>query len=276
MTKKKKIIVVALSVVGSIILLFVLIFVRSFYGGYIKVGFQTMVNAPSAKAAAKEYIKEKYGEKPKRVSGTEPIYSIVGFFLNETMYFEGVTVKFDDYEVRVLFDEDTGKLLKDRITDNRQYDEICYAVEKRYFDDKNLGTSYTGRAFVNFSNIYYENMFTSAYFDGDIDKFIKETRFSIDAEITYEGCSEKKNKYKEIVNNKLNEIKENTDIHWLGVSIFVRDPEFELPEEEKKYKNYEHIWIDRQEVVKFENYPELMAYGVTYSNEKDENIVYAR
>lgn len=271
MTKKKKIIVVTLSVVGSIILLLALLLIRVLFGDYITVRFKAMAKASEAKSAAIEYINEKYGNKPKRIYGTEPIIVYKGSFIG-TPYFEGVTVELDGYKVRVLFDEYTEELQYDLITDNRQYDEINTAVKKYIFDDKDLGSSYDGYTRVYFSQYHEECEFTSIYFDGDAEKFIKAAKPEISADITYEGYPEKKDEYRELIDNKINEIKKYFFIDGTDIAIYIHNPELDLPEGKNKSKNYNKGGIlggIRQ--IGYESYLELIAYG--YTGHHGENII---
>lgn len=268
---RKKIIVIAVSVVGFVILILALLVLWALFGDYIKVKVQTAAKTPEAKSAAVKYVEEKYGDRPKKILGTESIYSIRGPIIG-TPCFEGVAVKLDVCEVRVLFDEDTGELKKDCITDNRQYNEINTAVKKYVFDDEKLGSSYEGYARVYFSSYSDEWEFTSVYFDGDAEKFIKAVKPQISADITYEGYPEKRDEYRELIDNKINEIKKYFYIDGTDIAIYVHNPELDLPEGRNKSKNYnEGSSVGGIKQIGYESYLELIAYG--YTGHHGENII---
>lgn len=271
MKKKKKIIIIMVSVIGSIILLLVLLFAWALFGDYIKVRFKAMAKTPEAKSAAIEYIYEKYGDKPKRIYGAEPIIGYNGYFIG-TPYFRGISLKADDYMVGVYFDENTENLQKNLIKDNRQYDEINTAVKKYIFDDKDFGLSYDGYTRVYFSQYNKEWEFTSIYFDGDAEKFIKAAKPEISADITYEGYPEKKDEYRELIDNKINEIKNYFFIDGTDIAIYIHNPELDLPEGKNKSKNYyEGGILGGIKQIGYESYLELIAYG--YTGHHGENII---
>ncbi|MCM1328552.1 MAG: hypothetical protein NC253_03850 [Ruminococcus sp.] len=276
MSRKKKIILTVVCSFAALFLIVVLIVVWALFGDSIKTGVQSAFYTRGAKIAASEYIEEKYGEKPIRLSKTDTIVYVTGSFWG-TVHFEGIALEADGYEIRVFFDRDTGKLYS--IIDNRQYDEIRAAVKDYLFNDENLGSSYDGFVFLSFSEEYEKCLGTSVYFDGDVEKFLKDAAPAVSADITYWGYPEKNGKYKELLNGFLNGLKDTVKISWQGVSLFIQDPAQELPEKEKGYYyNYDAdtVWINRKNVIDFEKFPRLMAYGYADNNEKDDNIVFER
>lgn len=264
MTKKKKIVIGVFASIAAVILAFVLLIFWAFYGDGIKLRFNTAVHTPAAKAAAKEYIEEKYGEKAV-FSESKPItYSPEIMFAPSI--FAGISFQADGYEVRVYYnDHDLAAELADGecfICDNRQYDDICTAFEEKYLNDTILGASYKLNGLsldFNECSGYKDALsFTSGYFDGDIEKLLRGSDAKISASVTYEGYTEKRGEYRKLLNDKLYEI---YDIMGQNASVFIyiHDPALSLPE--MPYKAVDKARIQAE--PRYEDYMELIAYGYT-------------
>lgn len=257
---KMKIVIIAISLFGAAVLVLVLLIFWAFFGRSIKINVQAMLKTPAAKAAAAGYIEKKYGEKAV-FSKAEPITRASGYIFPER-YFVGIELTADNYTVMVYFNEDEPVII-----DDRQYDEICSAVKEHFFDDKSLGYSYE---INNFSLDFYKKLedgihdrrdtrFTSVYFDGDIEKFLREATAEISADVTYEGYPEKRNEYRNILNNKLEYIYPFFGEEGSLVYLFIHDPNVNLPEIKNKYVNSSRIY----HIPRYEEYMELIACGYT-------------
>lgn len=280
MTKKMKIVIGIVCTVAALFLMFVLFIVWLIFGDSIKIKVQTALKAPAAKAAARDYIEEKYGDTP-QILEVKPITQAKGFMFAAGRYFTGFSMQADGYKVCVFYDDYklSEKLEKGGcfICDNRQYGDICAAVEKRFFDDVTLGLSYE----VNSLNINFdecsEQQFTSKYFDGDIIKFLSEAAPTVNASVTYEGYPEKREEYRELLNDSLDEIYGVLGENKTRVSIFVHDPSLNLTEVKNKYENSSRIY----RIPRYEKYMELIACGMTannyysysYSSSENEHII---
>lgn len=262
MTIKKKIIIGIVCTVAALFLMFVLFIVWLIFGDSIKIKVQTVLKTPAAKAAAREYIKEKYGDTP-QILEVKPITQAKGFMFASGSYFAGFSMQADGYNICVFYDDYklSEKLEKSGcfICDNRQYGDICAAVEKRFFDNVTLGSSYE----VNSLNINFdecsEQQFTSKYFDGDIIKFLSEAAPTVNASVTYEGYPEKRAEYRELLNDSIDEIYGVLGENKTRVSIFVHDPSLNLPEVKNKYEHSSRIY----HIPRYEKYMELIACGYT-------------
>ena len=257
---KMKIVIIAICLFGAAVLVLVLLIFWAFFGRSIKINVQAMLKTPSAKAAAAGYIEKKYGEKA-IFSKSEPITRASGYIFPER-YFVGIELTADNYTVMVYFNEDEPVII-----DDRQYDEICSAVKEHFFDDKSLGYSYE---INNFSLDFYKKLedgihdkrdtrFTSVYFDGDIEKFLREATAEISADVTYEGYPEKRNEYRNILNNKLEYIYPFFGEEDSRVYLFIHDPNVNLSEVKNKYVNSSRIY----RIPRYEEYMELIACGYT-------------
>ncbi len=279
MAKNKKIIIGIVCIIAALFLIFVLFIIWVFFGDSIKIKVQTVLKTPAAKSAVVKYIKEKYGETPK-ISKVETITQSKGFMFAGS-YFAGFSMQADGYKVCVFYDDYklSEKFKKGGcfICDNRQYGDICAAVEKRFFDDVTLGSSYE----INSLHIEFdeclENQFTSKYFDGDIMKFLSETAPTVNASVTYEGYPEKRAEYRELISGSLDEIYGVLGENKTRVSIFIHDPLLALPEVKNKYEHSNRIY----RIPRYEKYMELIAcgmtankyYGYSYSSSENEHII---
>ena len=279
MTKMKKIIIGIVCTVAALFLMFVLSILWLIFGDSIKIKVQTALKTPAAKAAARDYIEEKYGDTPK-ILEVKPITRAKGVIFATGRYFAGIELTADNYTVMVYFNENEPV-----IVDNRQYDEICSAVKEHFFDDKALGYSYE---INNFSLNFYRKLengihdqtgdtkFTSVYFDGDIEKFLHEANAEISVSVTYEGYPEKRGEYRTILNNKLEYLYPLFGEEGSSVYLFIHDPNVDLPEIKNKYENSSRIY----RIPRYEKYMELIACGMTanklysyaYSSSENEHI----
>lgn len=257
---KIKIVIIAICLFGAAVLVLVLLIFWAFFGRSIKINVQAMLKTPAAKAAAAGYIEKKYGEKAV-FSKAEPITRASGYIFPER-YFVGIELTADNYTVMVYFNEDEPVII-----DDRQYDEICSAVKEHFFDDKSLGYSYE---INNFSLDFYKKLedgihdrrdtrFTSVYFDGDIEKFLSEATAEISADVTYEGYPEKRDEYRNILNNMLEYIYPFFGEEDSQVYLFIHDPNVNLSEVKNKYVNSSRIY----RIPRYEEYMELIACGYT-------------
>ena len=119
MMKMKKIIIGIVCTVAALFLMFVLSIVWLIFGDSIKIKVQTALKTPAAKAAARDYIEEKYGDTPK-ILEVKPITRAKGVIFATGRYFAGIELTADNYTIMVYFNENEPV-----IVDNRQYDEIC-------------------------------------------------------------------------------------------------------------------------------------------------------
>lgn len=216
-----------------------------------------------AKLEAVEYIENKYGERD-RVLSAEVIYSGGGFMGGDRRV-SAVEVHFDDYTVIAS---------KENFFDDRQYDEICSALLDKYFDDDGLGSSFTGNLYVTFleSCNIGSGHYTSVFFDGDIKKFVKAAQLTLHANYTYMGYPEKSGEYRKLLNDKFKEMYGLFGSDGLDVTIFIKDPNMELPEMPHKAINEHHIY----KMPRYEEYMELIACGRTDSHRRDEYMEYVR
>ena len=211
-----------------------------------------------AKSEAVEYIESKYGETD-RVLSAEALYSGGGFMEGTKRHVSAVKVNFKGYMVLAS---------NEALCDNRQYEEICSAVLERYFDGTGLGSSFTGSAYVLFSEIIGimdSSSCTSAFFDGDIDKFIAENKPGLSAEITYEGYPDKQDEYRQLLNDKFEQIESNFNNESLRVTILVKNPGLDLPEmpHEPAVKGGRI-----RNIPQYDEYMELIACGYIKDDEK--------
>lgn len=259
MSKVKKVIII-LAVIFIIILMLVQCTAQIFFGDSIRFDNRVGTLEPYAKTAAKEYIRKKYGEEPESISDARP--AMVAFDGDDGWEecFGGVFLTVDGYNVAVYFNGDSVEC----IYDDRQYTEICNAVEEAFFNDSELGSSYKfDKFYITFSETH--NRFTNIYFNGDLYSFAQNSGMSVYADITYEGYPEKSRSCRALLRNKfkrLNIMFTGAAMH--DVCIFIHDPRLDLPEAPNKDHNYNlHNKVFGKDIRNpmYEDYMELMAYG---------------
>lgn len=265
MSKVKKV-----TVISSIVIFTVLIFAQCtaqiFCGDEIRLENRVSELTSYAETAAKEYIKKKYGEEPKSISGARPAMEMYDGDDGWEEHFGGVFLTVDGYNTAVYFNNGTSV---EYIYDDRQYTEICNAVEETFFNDSEMGLSYEfDKFYITFSETH--NRFTDVYFDGDIYSFAQKSGMSVCADIIYEGRPEKSGKYGELLQNKFKELNNAfTGYAMYDIYIFVHDPRLDLPEAAHKDSNYNiHNKVYGKDIRKpeYEDYMELMAYGSSEKN----------
>ena len=257
MRKRKKIsIVVSVAVIALILPVVVFAFLLSIDGIYLDMYAKNAVI--TAKREAVEYIEKKYGETD-RVLSAEALYSGGGFMSGTKRHVSAVKVQFKGYMVLAS---------TEAFCDDRQYEEICSAVLDRYFDCADLGSSFTGSASVDFSEITgITDSFTctSAYFNGDIDKFIAENKPGLSAAITYEGYPDRRNEYRKLLNNKFGEIESDFNKEDLWVTIAVKDPGLDLPTMPYECTS----GGKKRSIPQYDEYMELIAFGYIRHDKKE-------
>ncbi|MBQ5319529.1 MAG: hypothetical protein J6K17_10570 [Oscillospiraceae bacterium] len=251
MSKSKKIILI---VVGAILFLF-LAFVGFVLWELFEVDKQIEEAWYSriAKNDAAEYYEEKYGEKLV-VTDMDVIYS--GGFMFDSGIFTGYVLMYAE-NCRVLW-------YNGECWDNKQNDEICQAITEKYFYDETLGAIREITVNVEYNDYFKDFVYgglqnyAKGYFDGDLERFIAENSPYLECYVYYDGYPEKAEKYREIIENKLNEI--TTDFTYAEAAIYVFDPTLDLPE--MKYKCMIDR-VDHLEVPTGERYMEMITGGKT-------------
>ena len=248
-----------LVIVGIVLILLIPVIVILLFPPFrnnILLKIQAKAELPKAERKAVAYIKKKYGETPDILS-SEPLSVGVSWKLFERMIY-AYKININGYSVIVE---------GETVVDDRQYEEICAAVTDKYFDDKRLGSSFTvNHLSVGFpGEIIRHGEYTSAYFDGDIEKFIAETDPAVRISVTYEGYSEKRGEYRQLISDKFTEL--NNAVKGLTMSVFIHDPELDLPKMSHKANDSSSVWS----APKYEEYMELIACGIS---EKDGAAIY--
>ena len=257
MRKRKKAgIIVSVIVTALILPMVVLVFLLSVDGIYLDMYAKNAVIV--SKSEAVEYIEKKYGETD-RVLSAEALYSGGGFMSGTWRHVSAVKVNFKGYTVLAS---------AEAFCDDRQYEEICSAVLNRYFDGTGLGSSFTGSVSVDFSEITGitdSDTCTSAYFDGDIDKFIAENKPGLSASITYEGYTDKRDEYRKLLNDKFTQLENDFNSEDLWVTILVKNPGLDLPA-----MPYEcTLGGKKRSIPQYDEYMELIALGYIRYDKKD-------
>ena len=244
MTEKEKRIITVVTVILPSVVISVIFGIMMLLGNLELSADKKMYEAQAAR-----YVKEKYGDSPKLLSSSASHYRKNG----GARKVDGIIVFFDGFEVNI-----DG----DRIGDNRQYDEICAAIEEHYINDSELGSSYSGKWTITYCSNDYRSFFTRTYYDGDIEKFVSEAKVTLCGEITYEGYPEKRDEYRKLLTDKMAEInrafdrtnEKNND--YLDFTIYIHDPTLKLPEMTHKY--------DRETLFpSYEEYFENIAFAYT-------------
>lgn len=244
MTKKKKKLIIALSAIGILIISIITVFFCS-----VTNQPSEFIEALSAKSKAKAYIKEKYGDSP-LVRSAEPVYS--GGFMFDKGRLCGAVVHFNGFDVLVA---------DDKITDNRQYDEIAAAFTEKYLSAEEIYSKVEEQT-VSFdfgvrvsSNTY--NEFNSSYFDGDISKFLGMTSPELIVKLEGLGFHEKRDETPALLYEMLGQIYNSTkgDIR---VYMYVYDPELDLPDMPLEDSSYSSL---RYPPKRYDDYMELIAAG---------------
>lgn len=261
MSKKKKIIITVISVIGGIIVLLGIYICWAIWGGYdgnIALAFQTNAERIKARSTVKEYIMDKYGEEAKIISVKEHMGG--GGFFGPPLHLDAVEVFLPGYSV--FIDGDT-------VCDNRQYEEICSAVQERFFDDADLGSSNTGSLSVFYSeaegiseDAYHS---TSVYYDGDIESFLRRSDAGLGAEFVYEGYPDKSGDYRKLLEDKLDDLKYYFNDNALTVTIHVKNPGLDLPE--MPYARETNHDNKMRQVPMYDEFMELIACA--YINHSD-------
>ena len=250
MSNKKKAWIIV-SVIPAVLILLIAAFILFLSMDDIILSIDAQKAVSKAKSEAAVYIESKYGEAD-RVLSAEALYSGGGFMEGTKRHVSAVKVNFKGYTVLAA---------NEVLCDDRQYEEICSAVLERYFDGTDLGSSFTGSAYVLFSDItgiMDSSSCTSAFFDGDIDKFIAENKPGLSAEITYEGYPDKQDEYRQLLNEKFDQLENDFDNESLRATILVKNPGLDLPEmpHEPAVKGGKI-----QNIPQYDEYMELIACG---------------
>lgn len=256
MTKKKKILIITLSAIGILIIAIVMAIVCSAAN---RPGEFTETR--SAKRKAVDYIKEKYGDSP-RVSSVEPVYS--GGFMFDRGKLRGVVVHFNDFDVLVA---------DDKVTDNRQYDEIVAAFTEKYLSVNEIYSEVEELAVsfdfgVRVSSKNYSD-FTDRYFNGDISKFLNRTNPKLIVTLEGRGFHEKKDETPALLYDTLEQIYRSTggDIR---VYAYVYDPELDLPDMPMEDDGNYSL---RYPPKRYDDYMELIAAGSIDRHELSDSII---
>lgn len=256
MTKKKKILIIALSAIGIVIITIVTAF-------YCSVNNQPseFIETHSAERKAAAYIKEKYGDSP-LVLSAEPVYS--GGFMFDRGTLRGAVVHFNGFDVLVA---------DDKITDNRQYDEIVAAFTEKYLSVNEIYSD-VEECTVSFDfgiRVSYKtyNDFNSSYFDGDISKFLAVTAPELIVTLDGEGFHEKRTETPALLYEMLERMYNSTrgDIR---VYAYVRDPELDLPDMPLEDNGYRAL---RYPPKRYDDYMELIAAGSIDRHELSDGII---
>lgn len=226
MSKKKKIIIIVIGVIGGLIVLLGVYICWAIWGGYngdIALAFKTNAELIKARSTVKEYISDKYGEKAEIISTKAHFGG--GSWFTGPLYLEAIEISLPGYIVMIK---------GGRVCDNRQYEEICSAVQERFFDDTDLGSSYTGSLSVLYSEVtgISEDAYhcTSVYFDGDIERFLYRSNAGVSATYVYEGYPDKSGDYRKLLEDKLSELEYYCNDKDLRVTIHIKNPGVDLPE----------------------------------------------
>lgn len=256
MTKKKKILIITLSAIGILIIAIVTAFFCS-----VNNQPSELIETLSAKRKAAAYIKEKYGDSP-LVRSAEPVYS--GGFMFDKGRLCGAVVHFNDFDVLVT---------DDKITDNRQYDEIVAAFTEKYLSVNEIYSEVEEQTVsfdfgVRVSSKTY-NDFNSSYFDGDISEFLGGTDPKLIVKLEGQGFHEKRDETPALLYEMLGQIYNSTggDIR---VYAYVYDPELDLPDmllEDNAYRSL------RYPPKRYDDYMELIAAGSIDRHELSDNII---
>ena len=264
MSKIKKRLLIIFGIIFGILLLlvgYICWAIRGGYDGNIALAFKTRAEIRKARSIVKEYVMDKYGDEAK-IIGTKAHFGGGGWFTGP-LYLDAVEVSLPGY--RVMIKGDT-------VCDDRQYKEICAAVQERYFDDTDLGSSYTGGVSVLFSEVTGINEggyhCTSVYFDGDIESFLRHSRARLGASFVYEGYPEKYGDYRKLLEDKLSELEYyfNDD---MTVTIHIKNPELDLPE-----MPYAHTSNGNNKIQRDPQYDEFMELiACAYIDHYDREVI---
>lgn len=216
MTKKKKILIIVFSAIGLAIIALLV-------ASYCSANNQPaeFIETSSAKKKAAAYLNEKYGESP-RASSAEPVYT--GGWMFSTGRLAGAVVHYKGFDVLVA---------DDKISDNRQYDEIVADFKEEFLDlsgiyselsDCTVGLDFN----VTVSNKNYPE-FTNRYYKGDISEYIREANPKIVITTDGEGFTEKRGETPAALYELLEKINGATrgDVR---AYAYVRDPALDLPD----------------------------------------------
>ena len=219
----------------------------------------------AAKQSAAEYIADKYGVSDKP-SSSEFIYTGGGLF-GPPRRVAATKVDFEGYSV----------IMNDGVMcDNRQYGDICDAIKKEFIDDKSLGASFTGEAKPIFAVLPETDCseYTADHFGGNIRQFLGKNPAALSAYITYEGYPEKRDKYRDILNDKFSCLSKVFDGENSNITLLVKSPGLELPKSEHKLTDE----TKKYPIPRYEDYMELLAcgyMGVQNFFEEDKTKVYS-
>lgn len=256
MTKKKKILIIILSVIGILIIANITAF-------YCSVNNQPaeLIETLSAKRKAAAYIKEKYGDRP-LVHSSDPVYS--GGFMFDKGTLRGAVVHFNGFDVLVA---------DDMITDNRQYGEIVEAFTEKYLPINEIYSEIEEQSVVldfgvRVSHLTY-NEFNSSYFDGDISKFLAGTNYELAVYLEGKGFHEKRDETPALLYEMLEPIGNSTEGK-IRVYAYVYDPELDLPDMPMEDNAYRAL---RFPPKRYDDYMELIAAGIIDRYEFYDNII---
>lgn len=249
MTKKKKILTIVFSAVALAI---IALLISSWCVRNNQPAEFLKIASDKKKAAA--YVTEKYGDSPSVLSA-DPVYH--GGFLFSKGKLCGTVVHYNGFDVLVK---------EDRITDDRQYDDIVAAFKEEYLllDDIYSEVSDCTVAFdfhVTVYSLTYQE-FCGKYFDGDISEFLKTTKPDLLITLDGEGFREKRDETPELLYELLNKISSALDKN-LRVYAYVRDPELDLPDMPMEDSADRHL---RFPPKRYDDYMELIASAVLEKN----------
>lgn len=245
MTKKKKIIrTIALSAIGIVIFAIVTAYFCSENNQPAE-----WIETHSAKRKAAAYIKEKYGDSPSILSA-EPVYS--GGFMFSNGKLRGAVVHFNGFDVLAA---------DDKITDNRQYDEIVAAFTEKYLSVNEIYSEVEEQtvAFDFGVTVMYKtyNDFNSSYFDGDISEFLRRTNPELIVTLEGQGFHEKREETPALLYEMLEHIYNSTGGD-TRVYAYVYDPELDLPDMPLEDAAHRSLMFPPK---RYDDYMELIASG---------------
>lgn len=256
MTKKKKILIIALLAIGIVIIAIITFFFCSVTNQPAE-----LIETLSAKSKAAAYIKEKYGDSP-LVHSADPVYS--GGFMFDKGRLRGAVVHFNGFDVLVA---------DDKITDDRQYDEIVAAFTEKYLPVNEIYSEIEEQS-VSFNfgvGVGYKtyNEFNGSYYDGDISKFLAAMNPELIITLEGEGYHEKRDETPALLYEMLEHIYTSTggDIR---VYAYVRDPELDLPDMPLEDSGYRAL---RYPPKRYDDYMELIAAGSIDRHELSDKII---
>lgn len=248
MTKKKKVLIIALSVIGAVITAVTAVFFCCLFTEPAAAFLTELIVTRSAKVSAAAYVKEKYGDSP-LVHSAELVYA--GGFMFSKGTLSGAVVHFNGFDALVA---------DDKITDNRQYGEIVAAFTEEYLADgiysdvEECDVSFDFG--VTVSSLNYSD-FNSRRFDGDIAGFLARTNPSLTVYLEGRGFHEKRAETPVLLREMLERIKSSTggDVR---VYAYVTDPELDLPDMPMEDTSNYGL---RYPPKRYDDYMELIAAG---------------